>query len=1157
MKIFNNIFKCCMAVVVALSVSACQEDEGLLKPSALLSEPSLTFEATGNEPQQLMIASDADWMIDVPVDWITIDPMTGSKTVYVSVSVTDNVTDGVLNAPRSCKITIADKSGYSVSTMIYQKGDNYLGVSEMKISEVMGLKDETFAKVAQAQVVAVATEGFVAADDSGLIVVLPGEDVQLDVQPGDVVYIAGQKLTYLDRPVLEAGEVTVKSSAEVSYPAAADITSQVDSYLPESIEYVKIEGTLVGNSLKNIPGMPTKSVTILPASASIDLEAVSVHKITLYAYHIGFDGSAHQLVAVSYKDNGADETIGVPFPFKDNFDWTEPFIEAANKVLATDKQINDAVALQTSSSDGAANIYTTLADNGCMVLDELRARGYVDLNPSLKTIYLQNGYFKFSKGSAQSGLVLPLMQMSGEQDIVVQFKWCAHMGGSGAIDKTELVVAIEGPGTIVGSGDNPKISAPIKSTQQPGKMFWQDVVVQINGATSGTFITIRPQDEQFGPADKPVSGYFRYHLDNISVMSVDDFVPAHMEVSGIEDDIMTFEGSPESPVSFKVLSDKDFTVETDVNWIALSVTEGSANVETEVEVTCRESTLSELRKGVIRVKSGTSVHEIHVIQSAAGVALEPFVSIVGGNSGQVSFEEGMFNISVQSNVEYEVSADAGWVTVTEVPQTRALVDIKQYEVRYQANADPAERTAYIRVFNAEENLESIFTLVQGEYVSGVYFQEDFTWVAPWADAYGSADSIGDNDDAGKAPNVYSQKSHLDYADGGFANGGSGVEGYPSFLTEFGNRGYEDLNPSKKSLYTQKYYLKFGKTDAHTGLKLPTCEFEGEIPTVVSVSFNWAAHMLGDDKGNIIDDVQIVVELEGDGVCAETGTKISKPFVTTQVTGQLAWQDAKVILTGVTRNTRISIRPLNMAEATPRTQRWYIDNIMIAKASPFDAPSCTLSTFPFPDDPTFTGEGEGNGTMWNAAKGWLLSDDGKSKLSSHLKDGSELKFTYKYEAKKDSDVEGTKNHVRVLATGMSKDDYWLFEVPVKDAPAGTYNITYKQSASATGPNYFLMEVSVDGKNWMPVESQTTTETFMDGTSPREVTWTYALNKGGVNAANVAHVVDVDYVAPALPGNVTLYIRAKIADDMAYGSTKAMGTSGTNRIWGPCEITFTKN
>ena len=1130
MKIFNNIFKYCMAVVMALSVAACQEDEGLLKPPALLSESSLTFEATGNEPQQLMIASDADWMIDVPVDWITIDPMAGSKTVYVSVSVADNVTDGVLNAPRSCKITIADKSGYSVSSMIYQKGDNYLGVSEMKISEIMGLKDETFAKVAQAQVVAVATGGFVAADDSGLIVVLPGEDVQQDVQPGDMVYIAGQKLTYLDRPVLEAGEIAVMSSAEVSYPAAADITSQVDSYLPESIEYVKIDGTLVGNSLKNIPGMPTKSVTILPASASLDLEAVSVHKITLYAYHIGFDGSAHQLVAVSYKDNGADETIGVPFPFKDNFDWTAPFIEAANAVLPEANKINDAVALQTSSSDGAANIYTTLAQKGCMVLDELRSRGYVDLNPSFETIYLQDGYFKFSKGGKQSGLTLPLMQMAGEQDIVVQFKWCAHIGGSGAVDKTELVVAIEGPGTIVGSGDNPKISAPIKSTQQPGNMFWQDVIVNINGATSGTFITIRPQDEQFGVAGNEVTGYFRYHLDNISVMSVDDFVPAHMEVSGIEDDIITFEGSPESPVSFKVLSDKDFTVETDVNWIDLSVTEGSANVETDVEVTCQESTLSELRKGVIRVKSGTSVHEIHVIQSAAGVALEPFLSIVGGNSGQVSFEEGMFNISVQSNVEYEVSSDAGWVTVTEVPQTRALVDIKQYEVRYQANADPAERTAYIRVFNAEENLESIFTLVQGEFVSGVIYQDDFTWVQPFVEK-DNPEKQGD-----------SMLDNKQYTPGTSYN----LEGFETKLTELG---YEALFPASKAIYVMKgNYLKFSKGKNINGLRLPKLDFNGE--NTVALSFDWGIN----EGANGPDPVQLEVTVEGNGTI--NGQKKTDALIHTA--GSWEWQTEKIVITGVDNDTRITIRPTTFVGAeddTGKYYRWFLDNIKVEKAEgSSEETGSVLASFPFPYDKTFTGTEEGAGTKWNLSEGWLLSEDGKSKLSSHNPDGSSLKFTYKYEA---AASDGTKDHVRVLATGMKKGGYWLFEVPVADMPAGSYNIKYKQSSSNTGANYFLIEVSVDGQNWTPVDSKTSSETYKDGTEPRDVTYTYALNKLGANIANLAYDVDVTYNAPALPGNNTLYIKATVADDMEYRATKAIGDSGTNRIWGPCEITFTKN
>ena len=230
----------------------------------------------------------------------------------------------------------------------------------------------------------------------------------------------------------------------------------------------------------------------------------------------------------------------------------------------------------------------------------------------------------------------------------------------------------------------------------------------------------------------------------------------------------------------------------------------------------------------------------------------------------------------------------------------------------------------------------------------------------------------------------------------------------------------------------------------------------------------------------------------------------------------------------------------------------LETVLRVKQNGLDGPK-TLASFPFTYDTTFDGTGEGAGTLWNLTEGWLLSADAKSKLSSHLADGTALKITYKYEA---GAADGTKDHVRALATGMPLGGYWMFEVPVKDMAAGTYNITYKQSASATGPNYFIMEVSVDGQNWMPVGAKTTTETFVDGTGGREVTWTYAINKGGVNAANVAYVVDVNYEAPALPGENTLYIRAKIADNMAYGATKAMGGSGTNRIWGPCEVTFTK-
>ena len=163
MKIFKNILRLCAAAIIALPMAGCGQDE-LVKPSALLSESSLTFEAIGAESQTLTIASDDSWFIDVDADWITVDPMSGTNTVDVTVTVTDNVKNGAMDAPREGTLTIANNRGYSIRTVIYQEGDNYLGVEEMPISKIFTLDDGLFAKVAEAQVVALTSDGFVAAD---------------------------------------------------------------------------------------------------------------------------------------------------------------------------------------------------------------------------------------------------------------------------------------------------------------------------------------------------------------------------------------------------------------------------------------------------------------------------------------------------------------------------------------------------------------------------------------------------------------------------------------------------------------------------------------------------------------------------------------------------------------------------------------------------------------------------------------------------------------------------------------------------------------------------------------------------------------------------------------------------------------------------------
>lgn len=444
----------------------------------------------------------------------------------------------------------------------------------------------------------------------------------------------------------------------------------------------------------------------------------------------------------------------------------------------------------------------------------------------------------------------------------------------------------------------------------------------------------------------------------------------------------------------------------------------------------------------------------------------------------------------------------------------------------------------------------------------IYFSDNFDWLGEIALKEGAGDSVGTDDPEASAPNVFTMASADEFLSA-FAD-----QGYKFYWGTIGSSEFvEGPDPSKKDsrvMYIQRNYLKFGKTSWNGAITLPALSsIEGSANVVIE--FDWCWQVTG--SGKFKPDLMTLQIDATAGIFADSGTSTSVELESTQSTvegeSRLAWQHVKVILNGANSETVLMIRPTN---ADPDVQnparhqnRWYLDNIKITDAggavvTPPAGGSRTLAVFPFPNDPEFTGTGEGAGTKWNLEEGWLLSEDGKSRLSAHEIPKA---LTYKYEARNpEKDAEGTKDHVRVLATGMPVGGYWLFTVPVKDMPAGTYNITYNHSASATGPNYFLMEVSVDGQNWVPAGAQTTTETFKDGSNGREVTWTYALNQGGANAANVACTVDVDYTAPALPGENTLYVRAKIADDMAYGATKAMGGSGTNRIWGPCEITFTE-
>lgn len=964
MKIINNLFRISAILLLASPFTSCKEEE-LVKPNALLTESSLTFEAKAEESQSFRIASDSEWMIDVDEPWITVDPMSGSNTMDVNVTVEDNYTGGVMNAPRQGLITVMNKRGYKVTTVIYQNGDTYLGAPEGNVAKVADLDSASRAKVLSATVSAVSTTGFVVTDGTVNMFV----DGKAEVKAGDVVDFNGKTSKISGIPSFVLDQVEVKSTAEVTYPTPVAI-DKAPSVLPDKVTYVKLTGTLIGSTLRFAD--KTTCSLLVPADAET-FNKVNTHKVDVLAYYIGIIKKDVTVVPVSFVDNGQDESVGKELPYRDDFSWLAPYIEMANSKLPDANKISDCVGAVTSSADGCANIYTTLADNGCNVLGELRSRGYTDLNPAFKTIYLQDAYFKFGAGKKQSGLILPLFRLDGEQDIVVSFKWCSQMQGDGEIDKTQLVLEIDGPGKVEPASDSDKISKPVSHSQSSGKMFWQDAVFTIKGATTATAISFHPT--VFGHDGAQESGYYRYYVDDIEVMLAADAVTANINVEGLDSDLITFEGTPEAPYTFKVSSDVDFNVSASANWLHIENGSGLAGETKTVSVTCDPSELSVLRKGEITIKSGVTSRKIQVVQSAAGQELDPFISIKEGNSLAVLGQGAEFAVTVQANTSFETKIDADWIQL--LPSTTAKVEWTPLKFKAAANLTGVARTGTVRFVKG--TIESVLTVKQDKFEPSIKVTTtdnavpsegkslpvhivsnvDFTASAAGmtlpvssakAGTYDLSIPVPANTGAPRKLSVtfenaeYEYKTTFDIYQAGAsvvfsddfswvapmvsawndANSGKkkkigdtvGSSGKDteapnvysdatikaSFAAAFKAQGYEDLQPSEKVIYLQDQYLKLGRTGGHNNaICLPKVNALTS-PSDVFVEFDHATMCQSD---GVCDDAKVVVVIEGDGEF-ENGTKCSDILPVIQEKGTYRWTHSGTLVKGMTSETRLVV-----------------------------------------------------------------------------------------------------------------------------------------------------------------------------------------------------------------------------------------------------------
>ena len=963
MKLINKIFSI-SAALVCVSLAGCQEEE-MVKPSALLCDPSLTFAAKDAEPQTLTVASDEEWMIDVPVDWIDVDPVRGSNTVAVTVTVADNFEGGVMSLPRNATITIANKRGYSVTAVIYQKGDNYVGVSEMTIAEFNKIDDGAFAKIPGGQVMAVSADGFVISDASGNLFVESKEKVNA----GDKVFIAGEKVSKYGAAAILAGEVTVNSNEEVVLPAPVPFDPSTHN-VPV---FVTAESGILGSNLVFEPALSVDVVAVeLKAGSEVDLAAVNMHNIAYQGYLLGVEEGVASILITSLEDKGINDNLEAYF--YDDFSWMKPFIEASGV------KVGDSIGENNAGAD-APNLRSN-ASLG-LLLDEFLARGYEDLNPGPKVIYPQAYYWKFGKTSSatannNNGLKLPVIEFKGSElvNAIIEFDWAAHMTGSGNIDKVQIVVEVPEGAGLFENGTN--VSDPLITTQEQGHLEWQHASVLLKGASDKSRITIRPYQYESVTPDQQ-----RWHIDNIKIKDsgVPYADPVYANLS-LSDEIVTFEGTPGGPASITIKSDNPWTITKsfDSDWFTVDVLEGNANEEVTVTVDCEQSLSTTMRTGYFTIASADTRKNIYVVQSAAGGELDPLISVVTDKNTSTLLGEGdSFDVTVQSNIEYAVEISDEWITEAEVPSTRGLVEKSYHSFTLAPNLTGATRSGYVRFYNEDKNVESYvmvkqenfepridvivssqtrfipaagmtlpvriesnvdftatsdeITLPVSEAVAGNYdlsvqvkantgltrdakvtfynAKYDFTYVYS-IEQHGS-DVIFADDFSWIQPVVDAAKSSDpgEYDTVGSKNLSAKAPNIYStaalndiFVPLRDKMGY--VIPGKADgannvVYAQECYLKMGKTSSSSQTSLTLPSINAGGKDYV-LSMDWARMVQG---SGAIDNYTLTWMIVGNGTF-ENGTKYSDPFETPQGLGEIFWTKISAVVKGADADTRITV-----------------------------------------------------------------------------------------------------------------------------------------------------------------------------------------------------------------------------------------------------------
>jgi hypothetical protein len=505
MKVLNYILTTLLLLSVGVFTS-CSDDDKELAKACLASASSLQFGADDTSEKIITVYSDGDWVVEAP-EWVTVYPTSGTGTMDVTVSVDRNYRDGSVDNPRKANLLFKGRNLRSIATVIIsQDGDKYRDVKSYKVNELDALDAEAVVSVPEAIVVAVTSNGFIAsnAELTSNVYFKGTAATAAGVKVGDNVSVRGTKeVEYTYYTYVDCDEVVVDPDGyvNVTYPAATDITDNLDNISINTRAYVSVEGKINGTNV-TVDGK-SNTVVLTDVPSTLSTSSLSGHNVKVYGYYAGTSAPSVRLIVASIEDLGVAEYVY----FTEDFEWLSPWAEAssAGKTVENDDLSATAPQIVNSKVDDVS------------ARDALLSKGYEfkRVTPSGETtsecIYLQSNYLKFGKTGYQAGIILPAISdiPADLTGMTLTFDWCPMRQGSGKVDPVTLVVQVINGDETIDLDTNTTLT---HSWANDTKLTWINASVDLSNVKFTSESRIFIKQTQWG-----VSTANRWFLDNIKV----------------------------------------------------------------------------------------------------------------------------------------------------------------------------------------------------------------------------------------------------------------------------------------------------------------------------------------------------------------------------------------------------------------------------------------------------------------------------------------------------------------------------------------------------------------------------------------------------------------------------------------------------------------